>query len=108
MILSSYRRITRAHMNTSTDHDLLSPLNWVTAKELAATLRKSVQTIYNLISAGGDLPPIYRPGGRTPLFLRPEVEAWLIKDRCVPAASRLHDENSDGANEQRRKRAAGE
>lgn len=80
-------------MTPPKDHDWLDPLNWVTPKELAAILRKNVKTVYNLISAGGDLPPIYRPGGASPRFFRPEVEAWLVKDRWVPAATRLREES---------------
>lgn len=98
-------------MAPPTDHDWLDPLNWVTPKELAAILRKNVKTIYNLISAGADLPPIYRPGGHTPRFFRPEIEAWLLRGRHVPAAVRLREENEsghEGAGAQPLRRAAGE
>lgn len=99
------------HMTTKTEHDWLDPLNWVTPKELAAILRKNVQTIYNLISAGGDLPPIYRPGGGAPRFFRPEIEAWLIKGRHVPAAVRLREEEvsrHEGTGARSLQRAVGE
>lgn len=72
-------------------HDWLEPTNWVTPKHLAAVLHFNVQTIYNLISSGGDLPPIYYHG-RMPRFFRPEVEAWLVRNRCVTASSRLRDD----------------
>lgn len=98
-------------MITTTEYDRLDPLNWVTPKELAAILRKHPQTIYNLISADGDLPPIYRPGGGAPRFFRPEVETWLTKDRHVTAAARLREdaEHPDAhAGRRPHKRAVGE
>jgi predicted DNA-binding transcriptional regulator AlpA len=61
-------------------HDLLDPKNWMRAVSLAALLGLNVQSIYNRIHRGGDLPPYYKKG-RAVRFFRPEVESWLASGR---------------------------
>jgi predicted DNA-binding transcriptional regulator AlpA len=72
----------------STTHDLLDPKNWIAPKALAAVLAMNVQSIYNRIHSGGDLPPTYKRG-RAVRFFRPEVEDWLKGGRRVQASACL-------------------
>ena len=61
-------------------HDPLDPKNWIGPKELASLLGyKTVQTVYNKISRGEDLPPRHYMNGVRLRFFRPEVEPWLAK-----------------------------
>lgn len=73
-------------MAVQSEPDFLDPKNWMRAKELAALLKfSSVQSVYNIISEGGDLPPRHKKGNRT-LFFKPEVEQWLRSGRIERAA----------------------
>lgn len=73
-------------MATQTQADFLDPKNWMCPKDLAALLKfSSVQSVYNAISQGGDLPPRHKKGNRT-LFFKPEVEQWLRSGRIERAA----------------------
>lgn len=75
----------------SSTHDFLDPKNWIGPKALAAVLGMNVQSIYNRIHSGGDLPPSYKRG-RAVRFFRPEVQTWLESGRRVPASIRLKEE----------------
>lgn len=75
----------------SSTPDFLDPKNWIGPKALAAVLGMNVQSIYNRIHSGGDLPPSYKRG-RAVRFFRPEVQTWLESGRRVPASMRLKDE----------------
>ena len=70
------------------EHDFLDPRNWISPEVLAAILGMNVQSIYNRIHAGSDLPPNYKKG-RLVRFFRPEVESWLASGRRVPASVQL-------------------
>lgn len=73
-------------MAAQTEPDFLDPKNWMRAKQFAALMGfSSVQSVYNIISQGGDLPPRYKKGNTT-LFFKPEVEAWLKSGRIERAA----------------------
>jgi predicted DNA-binding transcriptional regulator AlpA len=73
-------------MAAQTEPDFLDPKNWMGAKELAALMGfSSVQSVYNCISQGGDLPTRHKKGNRT-RFFKPEVEAWLKSGRIERAA----------------------
>lgn len=72
-------------------HDFLDPKNWIGPKALAAVLGMNVQSIYNRIHSGGDLPPSYKLG-RAVRFFRPEVQTWLEHGRRVPASTVLKGE----------------
>ena len=74
--------------NQAADYDLLDPRNWISPADLAAILGMHEQSIYNLIHTGGDLPPNYKKG-RSVRFFRPEVEAWLVSGRRVPASTQI-------------------
>ncbi len=52
--------------------------NYLTVKEAAAYLRKSVGAIHNLVYR--KQLPVYKPGGRL-LFRKKDVDRWIEKSR---------------------------
>lgn len=50
---------------------------------------KSVESFYNKRSNGGDLPPMYKLGGKYVRFRKSEVDAWILKQRVVSAAAQI-------------------
>jgi predicted DNA-binding transcriptional regulator AlpA len=69
-----------------TDDDFLNPAQWMSTKEFAALLGLRVQSVYNKISTGEDMPESYPISPRLTRFYRPEVAEWLRKRRRVSAA----------------------
>lgn len=76
-------------MATPTNDDFLNPSLWMSAKELAGVLGIHVQSVYNKISTGEDFPESYEVGVRKTRFFKPEVKAWLLKRRRIPAAVQI-------------------
>lgn len=65
------------------DDDLLNPANWLGVKELAGILGVNQQSIYNMLDAGANLPPVHRRVGSSKLrFFKPEVRRWMADPTC--------------------------
>lgn len=71
----------------------MSPL--LTPTSLAAILGLAPRTIYNRLSAGGDLPPCVRLG-KLPRFTAEDVEHWLDQKRIHALAPRVVAEAVNG------------
>ncbi|MEI2790471.1 MAG: hypothetical protein V9E93_16560 [Steroidobacteraceae bacterium] len=71
---------------TPTDDDFLDPAQWMSPKDLAGVMGINLQSLYNKISVGEDLPVSYPVTDRKTRFFKPDVKAWLLKRRRVPAA----------------------
>lgn len=71
----------------------MSPL--ITPVGLAAILGLAPRTIYNRISAGGDLPPYVRLG-KLPRFTAEDVEQWLGRKRTPALAPSVGAEAVNG------------
>lgn len=74
------------------DEDFLDPAQWMSPRELAGVLGIKVQSLYNKISTGEDMPASYPISDRVTRFYRPEVKAWLLEHRRVPAAVQLEQQ----------------
>lgn len=61
----------------------------LTPAALASALGLATRTIYNRMSAGGDLPTLTRLG-RLPRFAVADVEHWLASKRVHPPESQPH------------------
>lgn len=77
-----------------TDDDFLNPAQWMSAKEFAAVMGIRVQSLYNKISTGEDMPESYEISSRVTRFYRPQVKTWLLKRRRTPAAVQLANQLS--------------
>jgi len=68
------------------DFHVIQPL--LSVQQAAPYLGLAVQTIYNRISAKGDLPPFVK-NGRLPQFLPEDIDAWRkAKRKTVPEPGR--------------------
>lgn len=72
-----------------TADDFLDPTKWMSPSELAGVLGINTRTVYTKIWKGEDFPESYEICARVTRFFKPEVTAWLMKRRRIPAAVQL-------------------
>lgn len=53
---------------------------WISIEELASELCLSKRTLQNRLSDGSSMPPSYKLGKRR-MFLRSEVDTWILNSR---------------------------
>lgn len=71
----------------------VSNVEWIGLPELCAITGWKIDTVYNKLSQGRDLPVYYKVG-KNVRFKMTDVNAWLEKQRRVSAEAQLQHTNA--------------